>query len=82
VDFDEPVNPLSVTGSTMLLTGPGGDIVACTISFSTGDQRVIITPHAPLFDASPHTLTIDGVTDIAGNPVVSSSTQFDTGIGP
>jgi hypothetical protein len=82
VNFDEQINPLSVSGSTIELTGPSGVVVPCTISFANSDQRAIITPHTPLFDVSTYTLTIDGVTDVAGNPVTVVVTQFDTGFGP
>jgi len=29
-----------------------------------------------------HTLTIDGVTDVAGNSVAFTQTTFETGFGP
>ena len=82
VVFDEPINPLSVSGSTMELVGPGGTVLPCTISFSNSDQTVIITPHSPLFDSAVHTLTVNGVTDRAGNPAAVNVSQFTTGVGP
>jgi len=82
VVFDETVNPLSVNGSTIQITGPAGGILPCTISFQNADQTVIITPHTPLADLTIYTVTVDGVTDVAGNPVGLNVTQFTTGVGP
>jgi hypothetical protein len=81
VVFDEPVNPLSVTGSTIAVAGPSGDLIPCTISFSNSDQTAIITPHSPLQDTALYTVTVDGVTDVAGNPVTPDASEFTTRVG-
>ena len=82
VRFDEPVNPLTVTGATILVSDGVTAAVACTISFGAGDREVVVVPHGPLTAAAVHQVTIAGVEDLAGNPVVVRTTQFTTGTGP
>jgi len=53
-----------------------------SINFSSNNQNVQLVPHAPLPDATQMTLTISGVTDVAGNSVATQTTQFTTGTGP
>ncbi|MCA1614546.1 MAG: Ig-like domain-containing protein [Acidobacteria bacterium] len=76
--FSEPINPLSVTNQTALLTA-GGAAVPATISFSIGDRDVFLVPHAPLPEATQVSVKIEGVEDLAGNPVVVKTIQFTTG---
>ena len=64
------------------MTGPGGAIISCTISFPFGDTTVNITPHTPLADSTTYTITVDGVRDLGDNPVPTSATTFTTGVGP
>ncbi len=81
--FDEPVNPLSVTGQTILITDGNDALVPCTINFmsdaTNGTQDVIISPQAPLTASSTYTVTVDGVEDLSGNLVVPRTIQFMTG---
>jgi hypothetical protein len=82
VFFSKPVNPLTVSGSSIQLTGGGITEVPDSISFSNNNQNVQLVPHAPLPDNTVITLTISGVTDVAGNVVATQATTFTTGIGP
>ena len=82
VRFDEPVNPVSVSEQTIVLSDGTAAEVACTINFTDSGQDVVIVPHGPLADAALYSLTIDGVTDLAGNAVTPQTTQFTTGVGP
>jgi hypothetical protein len=83
VRFNEPINPLTVDGGTIVLSnGISGLLLACTISFADQDRTVTIVPHAPLPASTRHTVSINGVTDRAGNPVVPLTTSFQTGAGP
>ena len=82
VRFDEPVNPLTVTGATILVSDGVTAAVACTISFGAGDREVVVVPHGPLTAAAVHQVTIAGVEDLAGNPVQARTTQFTTVTGP
>jgi hypothetical protein len=80
--FNERVNPLSVNGTTIAVVDGGQAIVPCTINFSNNDMDVQIVPHSPLMASETYTITIDGVEDLAGNPVIVQATQFTTGAGP
>jgi RHS repeat-associated protein len=80
--FSKPVNPLTVNGSTIQLAGGGLTEVPDSITFTNNNQDVLLVPHTPLPDATQMTLTIAGVTDVAGNPVAPQTTQFTTGTGP
>src|SRR6266849_982468 len=82
VVFSKPINPLTVSASTIQLTGGGTTAVPDSINFSSNNQNVQLVPHAPLPDATQMTLTISGVTDVAGNSVATQTTQFTTGTGP
>jgi len=53
-----------------------------TISFSNNNQDVLLVPQAPLPDNTQMTLTVTGVLDLAGNAVLTKTTQFTTETGP
>jgi hypothetical protein len=80
--FDEPINPLSVSPAAILLTDDGDTAVTYTVSLSSSNHDMIITPHRPLSAAALYSLTIDGVTDLAGNAVTPQTTTFSTAAGP
>jgi hypothetical protein len=80
--FSKPINPLTVNASTIQLSGDGATPVPDSISFSNNNQMVFVVPHAPLPDNTQMTLTISGITDVAGNPAAPQTTQFTTGTGP
>jgi RHS repeat-associated protein len=80
--FNKAINPLTVNASTIQLSGGGVTVVPDSISFSNGNQSALLVPHAPLPDGTQMTLTISGVTDLAGNGLAPQTTQFTTGNGP
>jgi len=80
--FSKPINQLTVSGSTIQLTYGVTTEIPDSINFSNNNQNVQLVPHAPLPDATLMTLTISGVTDVAGNAVAQQTTQFTTGTGP
>jgi large repetitive protein len=87
VVFTGPINPLTVSATSIQLTGGGTTFVPDSISFtnyyaSGGPPSVFLTPHAPLPDNTVMTLTINGITDVAGNVVAPQTTTFTTGTGP
>jgi len=82
MQFSKPVNPLTINGSTVQVSGGGTTITPDTISFSNNNQIVQLVPHGLLPDNTPMTVTISGVTDVAGNAVAAKTTQFTTGTGP
>ncbi len=80
--FSKPINPLTVNANSIQITGSGQTDVPDSITFSNNNQSVLLLPHAPLPDGTQMTLTLSGVTDVAGNSVVDQTTQFTTGTGP
>ena len=80
--FDEPINPLTIASDTVQLADSSDVAVAYTVSLTGNNQDVIITPHRPLSDTALYSLTIDGVTDLAGNAVMLQTTTFSTAAGP
>ncbi|VAW72830.1 hypothetical protein MNBD_GAMMA15-2036, partial [hydrothermal vent metagenome] len=78
IRFDEPVNPLTVDGGTLLLSDGNTTVVPCSISFSDGNREVLMVPHAPLSETVLYSLTIAGVEDRGGNEVVAQTTSFTT----
>jgi YD repeat-containing protein len=82
VVFSKSLNPLTVSAITIQLTGGGTTAVADSINFSNNNATVVLTPHAPLPDATLMSLTMSGVKDITGNVVTTQTTQFTTGTGP
>jgi hypothetical protein len=81
VRFSKAINPLTVNGNTISISGGSFTQVPYS-TFFTSNQAVLITPNAPLPDATQMTLTVSGVTDIAGNAVVAQTANFTTGTGP
>ena len=79
VVFNGVIDPLSVSVSSIALTGGGTTAVPATISFSDNNQKVLVTPQAPLPPSVVMTLTISGVTDVAGNAVTPFTSTFTTG---
>jgi RHS repeat-associated protein len=82
VVFSKPIDPLTINAGTVQLSGGGTTVVPDSISFSNGNQSVLLVPHAPLPDATQMTLTISGITDVAGNPVTAQTVNFTTETGP
>jgi RHS repeat-associated protein len=80
--FSKSINPLTVNASTIQLSGAGITEVPDSINFSNNSQTALLVPHAPLPDGTQMTLTISGVTDVAGNAVPTQTTQFTTATGP
>jgi hypothetical protein len=80
--FNKPISPLTVTGTTVQLTGGSTPAVPDSISFGNNNQSVVLVPHAPLPDNTLMTLTISGLTDAVGNPLAPQTTTFTTGTGP
>lgn len=77
--FSEPINPLTVSGSTVSLEGADGTFEPCQILFSDGNRNVQLIPHQPLDAMTEHTVRVDLVRDGAGNAVVPFEWSFTTG---
>jgi hypothetical protein len=82
VDFNKAINPVSVTGSTIQLSGASVTEVPSSIGFTSNYERVVIIPQAPLPSSTQMTIAISGVTSQTGVAVASQSTKFTTMAGP
>jgi large repetitive protein len=81
VRFSEPIDLLTVNVANIQVTGGGQTAIAGSINF-TSNQEAVLTPQEPFPDNTPMTVTITGVQDLAGNPVVAKTTHFTTAAGP
>jgi hypothetical protein len=83
VQFSEAMNPLTINGSTIVLTFTGtATTVPGSVTYDPPTNTATFTPSALAFSTS-YTVTVNGVTDLAGNglsaPVASI---FATGAAP
>src|ERR1019366_3996057 len=82
MNFNKAINPVSVTGSTIQLTGGSATEVPSSISFTPDYTRVMIVPQAPLPPSTAMTLAVNGVTSQAGINAATTSTSFTTAAQP
>ena len=81
VTFNKPINPISVTGSTVRIINGSQTVVPSSISFDSTGAIVTITPQAPLPGSSQIAFAINGVSDLEGNLVDPFASQFTTSAG-
>ncbi len=82
--FTEAMNPLTISTSTFIVTGPGSTPVAGTVSYDAQSFLATFMPTVNLLPGTMYTATINsGATDLAGNSLTSSATPnpwtFTTG---
>ena len=69
--FSEPVDPATVTASTITLRDPSGALVPAAVSYDAGAQTATLDPTPALADTSTYTALVkagsSGVKDFAGN---------------
>ena len=80
--FDEAVNTLSVDPSTFFLRDAHDNVVPATVSFTADAREVELAPLVPLAPESVYWVSVAGVEDLAGNPIVPYGTRFQTVAGP
>lgn len=80
VTFSEPMDPASLTTSSLVLTGPDG-AVAGAVSLAAGNTQAVFTPTSRLSFESAYTATVTtAARDAAGNALASEvSWSFNTG---
>jgi hypothetical protein len=78
------MNPSSINGSTMVLTFTGtSSTIPGTVSYNPATNTATFTPSSALAFSTSYTITVSGVTDLAGNGLVSPfSALFATGPAP
>jgi hypothetical protein len=79
--FDERINPISVTASTVRLSDGLADVAFGEARFSPDDREVVLEPQSALQPNRLYTITVDGVADRSGH-VVTFTASFATGAGP
>jgi len=68
--FSKAMNPLTFTSATFGVTGPGGVVVAGTISYDALTFVATFTPTMPLIASTTYTAFVTaGVTDLDANPL-------------
>lgn len=82
--FTEAMNPLTITTSTFVVTGPGSTPVAGTVSYDAINFIASFTPTSPLAAGGIYVATITGgATDLFGNSLGSTGSpnpwSFTTG---
>jgi hypothetical protein len=79
---NEPLNKLSVNSSSVVLTRTDFSIpIDVSLSLDGTGQTILVTPALPLSVDTTFTLTVDGVTDLAGNPA-GATIEFTSSDGP
>jgi large repetitive protein len=81
VAFNKAINPVSVTGSSIQLSGGSVTEVPSSISFTTDYKRTVIVPQAPLPSSTQMAIAISGVTGQNGVAVANQTTHFTTMAG-
>jgi large repetitive protein len=81
VKFNKAINPVSVTGSSIQVSGGSIIEVPSSISFTSDYTRAMIVPQAPLPASTLMAIAISGVTSEAGVSVASQTTHFNTTAG-
>jgi hypothetical protein len=81
-DFNESINPATVTNSSFQLKDASNNLVTATVGGSASE--ITLTPSAPLTASTSYTATIfggsSGVKDVSGNALVNNySWSFTTG---
>ncbi|HZL95606.1 MAG TPA: kelch repeat-containing protein, partial [Vicinamibacterales bacterium] len=72
-----PVQSDTATSDTVHLTSPAGDVLAHVVP-AEGGRLVFLRPTAPLEPDTDYTLTMQGVIDTRGTPVVVPTITFRT----
>ena len=81
--FSEDMDPLSITGNTILLQGATGAVTG-TVTYAAGSRTATFSPSAPLAPSTLFTATVTtGTKDLAGNALANNTLwTFTTGVAP
>jgi len=79
--FSEAMDPLTITGTTFTVTGPGATAVAGSVAYSGTGNTATFTPTSNLAANTVFTITVTtGAKDLAGNPLAANFVcSFTTG---
>lgn len=77
VEFDEIIDPTSVTRDTFRVTGGLVEVLG-DFSMTGGGRIAVLTPFSLLRSGVEHRVVIDGILDRSGNPMVPHEFTFST----
>jgi hypothetical protein len=82
--FSRAMDPSTITGASFTLTGPGGGLVAATVSYNASTNVATLTPSAPLAGAGTFTARVDATAKSADGLSLASpaSWTFSTAACP
>jgi hypothetical protein len=84
--FSEPIDPATVNTTTFVLQDAANNPVPATVSYDGGSNTAILTPDADLNNNTVYSATAlggaPGITDVAGNPLVTDVTWTFTTAAP
>jgi hypothetical protein len=82
--FSEPLDPTTVSGSSMQLFDPSSSLVASAITYNSGNSLATLTPNAALLNSVTYTVVLKGgfIKDVAGNALSSDYTWSFTTAAP
>jgi 5-hydroxyisourate hydrolase-like protein (transthyretin family) len=77
--FSEPIDRASISTESVQLAGPSGSVLLGTPVYRAGDSEVVFQPVGDLQPETRYTLTVTGVRDRAGRPMLAAyATSFTT----
>ncbi|MEE8062283.1 MAG: Ig-like domain-containing protein, partial [Gemmatimonadales bacterium] len=78
VRFSEPIDVTTLTADSLTLTDSAGSVIAGTVSPGEEGLLAFFVPASALDAGATYTLTVQGLTDRAGNPLAPVSSAFTT----
>ncbi len=75
--LSKPLDPASVQGGAVTLTGPNGPEAVTVVAAESG-RLLFLTPKAPLASGATYAVTLNGAQDGDGQPLAFTSTRFTT----
>ena len=79
--FSKPMNPLTLDSSTvMLMTASGGQVAVGLTCCGEDDETLRVEPIEPLSDGVYRLVLGDGITDVAGVPMLPDTFGFRVGV--
>ena len=74
VKFDEPIDPASVNAATFAVSGSGGNVSG---NYFVSNDTARFAPDSLDWETT-YTVTLSGITDLAGNPMAAHTFSFTT----
>jgi hypothetical protein len=81
IQFNERINPLTVTSSSFRLLQNGSVAVAGPIVVAADGLSATLTPAAPLQPLTSYTIQTNGIADLVGRITNFENSSFTTGAG-